>query len=124
MTIGAYFRSFYEIEELMQKIKSRKFQPLPPGKHASKGPAHSQSHVSMTAEELEDEDVSKKGRLRYGLWSGLHKLQGFETRFGLKAAIATALLSIPAWLPDHGDWWNAYEAWWAVVMVWLIMGPR
>ncbi|KXJ89728.1 hypothetical protein Micbo1qcDRAFT_136774 [Microdochium bolleyi] len=123
VTAGAYFRSFNDIAELIQKIKSRTFQPLPREQHAANG-AHNEGHATMIAEELEDEDMSKKMKLRYGLWSGLHKLQGFQSRFGLKTAAATALLSVPAWLPDGSDWWNTYEAWWAVVMVWLIMGPR
>ncbi len=77
----------------------------------------------MTATELEDESTSKI-QFRHKLWDVLHRLQGFETKFGLKTAVVTSLLAIPAWLTQHTVWWNDFEAWWAVVMAWLIMGPR
>jgi hypothetical protein len=62
--------------------------------------------------------------LRYQLWAMLHRLQGFETRFALKVAIVTSLLSVPAWLEQSSQWFSRYQAWWAVVMVWLMMHPR
>ncbi len=73
----------------------------------------------------EEEDVamdrnsqaSRSKRLRYKLWIIVHRLQGFETRFALKAAIVTSLLSVPAWLDQSRGWWNENESWWAVVMV-------
>ena len=77
----------------------------------------------MTATELEDEPDSEN-KFRHKLWAVLHRLQGFETKFGLKTAIVISLLAIPAWLKQHTVWWNEYEIWWAVVMAWLIMGPR
>jgi hypothetical protein len=78
----------------------------------------------MTASEPEDESSTKKVRLRYEIWGILHRLQGFETKFGLKTAAVTSLLAVPAWLPHTTAWWDEYEVWWAVVMAWLIMGPR
>lgn len=116
MSKGSYFRSFSDIAELIQKIKSSDFQPLPRDNSAS--------YASMTATELEDESTSNKTQFRHELWAILHGLQGFETRFGLKTAIVTSLLAIPAWLKRHTEWWNQYEVWWAVVMAWVIMGPR
>ena len=62
--------------------------------------------------------------MRYRLWMVLHRLQGFESRFAFKTTLVTTLLSIPAWLPQSRDWWNANDVWWAVVMVWLMMHPR
>ncbi|KAH7021015.1 uncharacterized protein B0I36DRAFT_367474 [Microdochium trichocladiopsis] len=123
VTAGAYFRSFNEIAELIQKIKSRNFQPLPRTNYASKG-SRDEAHATMTADELEDDSPTKRTKIRYGVWKALHRLQGFETRFGLKTAAVTTLLSVPAWLTKDSDWWNTYEAWWAVVMAWLIMGSR
>lgn len=78
----------------------------------------------MTASELEDESGEKKRRVRHKIWGVLHRLQGFETKFGLKTAMVTSLLSIPAWLARSNVWWDEYEIWWAVTMAWLIMGPR
>jgi hypothetical protein len=80
----------------------------------------------------EEEDVamsrtshaSKQKKIRYRIWVVLHRLQGFETRFALKVAITTSLLSIPAWLNQSRGWWNEYESWWAVVTVWIMSHPR
>jgi hypothetical protein len=63
--------------------------------------------------------LSRDKRLRYRLWSILHRLQGFETRFALKVAITTSLLSVPAWLDQSRGWWNFNESWWAVATVWV-----
>ncbi|RYP10195.1 hypothetical protein DL764_000816 [Monosporascus ibericus] len=88
-----YSRSFSDIAELIQKIKSRDFQPLPrEGYAADKTNA---SYATMTATELEDEPTVKS-RFRHNLWSVVHRMQGFETRFGLKTALVTSLLAIPA----------------------------
>lgn len=106
ISTGSYFRSFSDIAELIQKIKSSDFQPLPR--------SNSTSYASMTANELEDESTSKKTQLRHELWVVLHGLQGFETKFGLKTAIVTSLLAVPAWLNKHTEWWNQFEVWWAV----------
>ena len=114
---GSYFKSFSAIAELIQNIKSSNFQPLP------RDDDKSASYASMTATELEDEPDSEH-KFRHKLWTVLHRLQGFETKFGLKTAIVISLLAIPAWMSEHTVWWNEYEIWWAVVMAWLIMGPR
>jgi hypothetical protein len=71
-----------------------------------------------------DRETANKKSFRYLLWLGLHRLQGFETRFALKVAIVTSLLSVPAWLEQSAEWYNRYQAWWAVVMAWLMMHPR
>lgn len=123
VTASAYFRTFNEIADLIQIIKARDFEPMPRKNHKSTDDPD-KAHATMTADELEDDNVTKKTKLRHGLWRVLHRLQGFETRFGLKTAIVTTLLSVPAWIADKGSWWNIYEAWWAAVMAWLVMGPR
>ncbi|KAI2628456.1 hypothetical protein GGR54DRAFT_587252 [Hypoxylon sp. NC1633] len=128
VTAGSYFKSFSDIAAIIRKIKSREFQPLPreedesTEKSTEKG--HDTSYATMTADELEDEWSIRKNRVRHEIWGFLHRLQGFETRFGLKTAAITSLLSIPAWLPQSHSWWDGYEVWWGVVMAWLIMGPR
>ncbi|RYP75848.1 hypothetical protein DL771_002112 [Monosporascus sp. 5C6A] len=104
-----------------EKIKSRDFQPLPRRGYAPENT--NASYATMTATELEDESTARS-RFRHDLWSVVHRMQGFETRFGLKTALVTSLLAIPAWLIQDAAWWNEFEIWWAVVMAWLIMGPR
>ncbi|KAI0009199.1 hypothetical protein F4779DRAFT_583621 [Xylariaceae sp. FL0662B] len=123
VTAGSYFRSFSDIAEIIQKIGSSEFHPLPKVGDST-DEKHDTSYATMTAAELEDEGSPGKRRLRHEIWTLLHRLQGFETRFGLKTAAITSLLSIPAWITKNHGWWDAYEAWWAVVMAWLIMGPR
>ncbi|KAI0378915.1 hypothetical protein F5Y04DRAFT_136777 [Hypomontagnella monticulosa] len=123
VTAGSYFKSFSDIAVIIQKIKSRDFQPLPRDEDQAGKDQHT-SYATMTADEPEDEWSVKKNHARHKIWGFLHRLQGFETRFGLKTAAITSLLSIPAWLPQSNVWWDEYEVWWAVVMAWLIMGPR
>ncbi len=81
---------------------------------------------TVTDDKYEEEDdvamdhnslATKQQSFRHGLWVVLHRLQGFETRFALKVAVVTSLLSIPAWLEQSRGWWNINESWWAVVMV-------
>ncbi|OTA61562.1 hypothetical protein K449DRAFT_465650 [Hypoxylon sp. EC38] len=126
VTAGSYFKSFSDIAVIIQKIKSRDFQPLPKDDDESTPEDHDTSYATMTADELED-DYSIRGNrnhVRHKIWVFLHRLQGFETRFGLKTAMITSLLSIPAWQSRNHGWWDSYEVWWGVVMAWLIMGPR
>lgn len=125
VTAGSYFKSFNDIAVMIQKIKSRDFQPLPKNDDdGSTCQSHDASYATMTAEDLEDEWSMEKNHTRRNVWLFLHRLQGFETRFGLKTAAITSVLSIPAWISQYHSWWDSYEAWWAVVMAWLIMGPR
>lgn len=63
-------------------------------------------------------------KLRYRIWKVLYRLQGFETKFALKAVLVTSLLAIPAWLPQSREWWNMHESWWAVVFAWTMLHPR
>ncbi|KAL7622397.1 Zinc finger protein containing five transmembrane domains [Parahypoxylon ruwenzoriense] len=123
VTAGSYFKSFSDIAVIIQKITSQEYQPLPRDEEST-NKDHDSSYATMMADELEDEGSVKKNRLRHEIWSFLHRLQGFETRFGLKTAMITSLLSIPAWLYKGHVWWDSYEVWWGVVMAWLIMGPR
>ncbi|KAI1451272.1 hypothetical protein F4805DRAFT_463968 [Annulohypoxylon moriforme] len=124
VTAGSYFKSFNDIAVIIQKIKSRDFQPLRKEDVDGADKDHDTSYATMTANELEDEWSTNTNHARHKIWGFLHRLQGFETRFGLKTAAITSLLSIPAWLPEAHGWWDGYEVWWAVVMAWLMMGPR
>ncbi|KAH9886537.1 hypothetical protein F4778DRAFT_798238 [Xylariomycetidae sp. FL2044] len=123
VTAGSYFRSFSDIAKIIQKIKSQDFTPLP-RKGEAVDDCHDTSYATMTATELEDDSTAGKSSLRRATWAILHRMQGFETRFGLKTAAVMSLLAVPAWLYESNDWWNGYETWWAVVMAWLIMGSR
>ncbi|CAJ2504806.1 Uu.00g122000.m01.CDS01 [Anthostomella pinea] len=123
VTAGSYFRSFSDIAELIQKIKALDFHPLPQKDGVASG-NHDTSFATMTAKELEDDPDTKKSRIRQKFWAISHRFQGFETRFGLKTAAITSLLAVPAWLSGSDWWWDRYEVWWAVVMAWMIMGPR
>lgn len=108
---------------MIQKIKSRDFTPLPrKGEEQLEG--HETNHATMTATEIEDESITRTARAGHSIWTVMHRLQGFETRFGLKTALVTSLLAIPAWLTQSNGWWDDYEIWWAVVIAWLLTGPR
>ncbi|KAI0104516.1 hypothetical protein F4814DRAFT_430946 [Daldinia grandis] len=124
LTAGSYFKSFSDIAAIIQRIKSRDFQPLPRVDDDDASKDHDTLYATMTADEPEDELGTKRNRMRQKIWRVLHRLQGFETRFGLKTAAITSLLSIPAWITQAHGWWDGYEVWWGVVMAWLIMGPR
>ncbi|KAI0453761.1 hypothetical protein F5B21DRAFT_478473 [Xylaria acuta] len=123
VTAGSYFRSLSDIAKMIKKIKSLEFRPVSQ-KEASTGECHDTSVASTTADDLSNDSSSRETRLRYRVWILLHRLQGFETRFGLKAALVTSLLALPAYLAKSHSWWDRYEGWWGVVMGWLIMGPR
>lgn len=78
----------------------------------------------MTADDFSTSSKSRESLFRQQIWTLLHRMQGFETRFGLKTALVTSLLALPAYLTNSHLWWDRYEGWWGVVMGWLIMGPR
>lgn len=132
VTAGFYFRSQAQLARTMKGMANI-YKPLP---RKNVSPDMNEPKELKRAETLgkydEEEEaalnrnsqLSREKRLRYRIWMALHRLQGFETRFALKAAIVTSLLSIPAWLPQSRDWWNTNESWWAVIMVWIMMHPR
>ncbi|KAI1329484.1 hypothetical protein F5Y16DRAFT_99972 [Xylariaceae sp. FL0255] len=127
VTAGSYFRSFGAIANVIQKIKSLDFDPADNSTDMKKMET---SQATMTAEDMPDEELiteqknKKKTRYRFKVWEFLHRLQGFETRFGLKTTIVTSLLAVPAYLTGDSSWWDQYGVWWAVAMAWLVMGPR
>ncbi|KAH7323695.1 hypothetical protein BKA65DRAFT_73210 [Rhexocercosporidium sp. MPI-PUGE-AT-0058] len=129
LTAGFYFQSQNQLAKTMQGM-ANVYKPLPrqPKRENEKEEAKQTITRSDTIgkyeEEKEASKSSKKKRFRYRLWEGLHRLQGFETRFALKVAITTSLLSVPAWLDESRGWWNENESWWAVVVVWVMSHPR
>ncbi|KAI0203593.1 hypothetical protein F4808DRAFT_417238 [Astrocystis sublimbata] len=123
VTAGSYFRSLNDIAKMIERIKSREFRPVSrKGTSADNYPLTSVE--TMTADDLTNDSNSRETRLRHRIWALLHRLQGFETRFGLKTALVTTLLALPGYLSQSHAWWERYEGWWSVVMGWLILGPR
>jgi hypothetical protein len=133
LTAGFYFRSQAQLARTMKGMASI-YKPWP-RKADSHEESESETDIARTNtmgkyEEEEDlalnrkSNVRRETRLRYKTWAVLHRLQGFETRFALKVAITTSLLSVPAWLSQSRGWWNANEIWWAVVTVWVMSHPR
>ncbi|KAI1186618.1 hypothetical protein F5B17DRAFT_440946 [Nemania serpens] len=121
--LGSYFKSLNDIAKIIKKIKSRDYHPLPKTGPSTDGQRDAPSDTTI-ADDLNSGPESRGAQSRQRLWELLHRMQGFETRFGLKAALATSLLSLPAYLANSHAWWDRYDAWWSVVMAWLIMGPR
>ncbi|KAM3071236.1 Zinc finger protein [Clarireedia jacksonii] len=129
VTAGFFFTSQNELAKMMKGMANA-YKPTPrqvDGQededldltHTDTYGAYEEEEIAMTGSQ-----ASRKQRLRFRMWKILHRLQGFETRFALKAAIVTSLLAIPGWLERSKEWWNRYESWWAVVMVWIMMHPR
>lgn len=131
LTAGIYFRSKRQLDRTMADLRSKAYIPRirTQAVESASNNAEKQKSVIRKYEEekeiaLEDRKVSDRVRFRYELWKLMHRLQGFESRFALKVTAVTALISIPAWLPQSSDWWNSNESWWAVVTVWVMMHPR
>jgi hypothetical protein len=132
VTAGFYFRSQSQLARTMKGM-ANVYKPLPRQNLTPKDPKEEEViRTDSMGKYEEEEDVamsrsshaSKKKKFRYRLWMVLHRLQGFETRFALKVAITTSLLSIPAWLDQSRGWWNENESWWAVITVWVMSHPR
>lgn len=124
VTAGQYQATFAQIAHLLDNIKSREHRPHSKNNYEPVTFEKVESwHPTMDAS-MTGEPTSKRDKMGYRIWKILHRLQGFESRYALKVAILTSVLSIPAWLRDDRDWWNKYEAWWAVCMGWLMMHPR
>lgn len=130
VTAGYYFRSQSELADSLGAL-STTYKPLPRSIEADSEPMPLKRRATF-AQLNQDGHLPndynpkeyEKRRIRYRLWKILHRLQGFETRFGLKVAIVTSLLAIPAWLDSSRGWWNENEIWWAIVIVWVMMHPR
>ena len=124
LTAGFFFRSKDQLEHTMAELQGREYLPAVRNKEGepNNGDIPLPQKHGNGAEDRGNR--TKRESFRYHLWSTVHRLQGFETRFALKVTAVTTLLSIPAWLIQSRDWWNNYESWWTVVTVWLTMNPR
>lgn len=138
VTAGYFFRSQTQLAKSMKGMANI-FHPLPrhfDEEKEAEAEAEAQdenlrqslARTETVGRFVEAEDVvlqeGRKKRFSYRLWSVLHRLQGFETRFALKVIIVTSLLAIPAWLDHSRGWFNEFESWWAVVTAWIHMHPR
>ncbi|KAI2636750.1 hypothetical protein GGS21DRAFT_46194 [Xylaria nigripes] len=123
VTAGSYFRNLSDIAKIIKKIESQVFHPVSQKRAPVEGHRDT-SLEAMTDDQSNNRSKSKKARFFYSIWTVLHRMQGFETRFGLKTALVVSLLALPAYLPELRGWWDDHQAWWAAVMSWLIMGPR
>ncbi|KAK6580262.1 hypothetical protein PZA11_007284 [Diplocarpon coronariae] len=135
LTAGFYFQSQNQLARTMKGM-ANVYKPLPRQRrhdHRVEDEGKESSQRTGTVGKYEEEkdaatdrtlQISRKKRIRYRLWEAMHRLQGFETRFALKVAITTSLLSVPGWLDQSEGWWNRNETWWAVVMVWIMSHPR
>lgn len=131
VTAGFFFRSQQQLSKAMQEMQTSRFRPRSRDytKGSVGGPLQSRQSAGTYEEDADvamdrNQPISRSARRRYRVWLALARLQGFEARFALKAALVTSLLSVPAWLSSSRGWWNMYESWWAVVMVWVMMHPR
>lgn len=121
VTAGFYFQSQRELNKIMREIQQSTYKPMP---RQTKYNVTPEGEYNENENVLIDRGTADKKTLRYRSWTVLHRLQGFETRFALKVAIVSSLLSVPAWLDQSRTWYNAYQSWWAVVFAWIMMHPR
>jgi hypothetical protein len=127
LSTGLFFRSQKELNKLMYQSRKGTFKPI--ARH--KGAEHEVTTNQFPDPDLSDgEDVimdsknKDKKKLRYTLWTLMHRLQGFETQFAFKTAIVISLLSVPAFLSQSKWWYNEYQCWWGVIIAWTMMHPR
>lgn len=125
MTTGLFFRSQRQLNALMIGAQKSTFQPLP--RNQAEESTAVEAHESDDGDEdviINNEMSSPKKTFRYKLWKVLHRAQGFEMRYALKVAIVVSMLSVPAWLEQSRGWYNDYQSWWAVIVVWIMAHPR
>lgn len=125
VTAGYYQKTFVEIARLLDKIKSLDYKPMSRFENeTSKEESQTELNRPTMDSSTDIAPTSKKRKLRYKIWRGLYRLQGFESRYAFKVCLVTSLLSIPSYLPQSNGWWDQYEVWWVVVVSWAVMHPR
>ncbi|KAF4972415.1 hypothetical protein FSARC_982 [Fusarium sarcochroum] len=120
VTAGMYRATFAEIARLIETTKtSEKHHP-----RQNYDPVTEPDDGTIIEPSIRGQPASRRDKLGYRIWTVLHRLQGFESRYALKVAILTSALALPGWLSSESMWWNQYEAWWAVCMGWIMIHPR
>lgn len=123
---GSYEVTFGDIARLLDKIKSRVHNPNErvddDGRSSHLKPETSSATGPRTVNA--DGKPQTKIQARYRVWRGLYRLQGYESKYALKACLVVSLLAVPSYIDQSKWWWDRYEAWWAVAMSWVVMHPR
>ncbi|KAF4978775.1 hypothetical protein FZEAL_4889 [Fusarium zealandicum] len=119
VTAGMY-QTFAEIAQLLEFVKAGEKSNPRQSYEAVTGP----DEGPPVEPSIRGQPAARRDKLGYRIWTVLHRLQGFESRYALKVVILTSALALPAWLGNDLAWWNRYEAWWAVCMGWIMIHPR
>jgi hypothetical protein len=122
VTAGMYQATFSEITHMLDVMKAKESHAGPRRSYEAVTKVESMPHTMEPS--IRGQPASRRDKLGYKVWTILHRLQGFESRYALKVAILISILSIPAWLTKDSQWWDHYEAWWGVCMGWIMMHPR
>lgn len=122
VTAGMYQATFAEITVMLDAVKAQESRAGPRRSYEAVTKVDSAPYA--TEPSIRGQPASRRDRLGYRVWTILHRLQGFESRYALKVSVLISLLSIPAWLSRDSEWWDRYEVWWAVCMGWIMMHPR
>ncbi|KAM3558943.1 hypothetical protein MY1884_003725 [Beauveria asiatica] len=121
---GSYQVTFGDIARILDKITSRVHEPTGRTQTAAAGDAHLKPTTSAPQTGNDDTKPKSGPATRYKIWRGLYRLQGYESKYALKACLVTCLLAVPSYLEQSKWWWDQYQAWWAVAMSWVVMHPR
>ncbi|OAQ97880.1 hypothetical protein LLEC1_07165, partial [Akanthomyces lecanii] len=123
---GSYEVTFGDIARLLDKIKSRVHDPTARTGHDAVDSRLKAETSNTTGTRTVNHDGKPKTqtKVRYRVWRGLYRLQGYESKYALKACLVVSLLAVPSYLDQSKWWWDRYEAWWAVAMSWVVMHPR
>ncbi|KAH7151858.1 hypothetical protein B0J13DRAFT_438362 [Dactylonectria estremocensis] len=122
VTAGIYQATFAEISHMLEVMKAKESHSGPRPSYEAVTKVESMPHTMEPS--IRGHPASRRDKLGYRIWTILHRMQGFESRYALKVAILISVLSLPAWLANDSNWWDHYEAWWAVCMGWIMMHPR
>lgn len=106
-----------KVEESFRHLHEVKLQPKTSSQTKQK---------RLAADKLTDNNgkLSDAQGVRYSVWLTMHRLQDYEARFAIKSSITTAILSIPAWIPDSNGWYQQYDVWLSVLIAYLSLHPR
>ncbi|OAA46477.1 Brefeldin A-sensitivity protein 4 [Beauveria brongniartii RCEF 3172] len=121
---GSYQVTFGDIARVLDKITSRVHEPTGRTQTDAAGDAHLKPATSAPQTGNDDTKPKSSTATRYKIWRGLYRLQGYESKYALKACLVTCLLAVPSYLEQSKWWWDQYQAWWAVAMSWVVMHPR
>ncbi|ODQ64853.1 hypothetical protein NADFUDRAFT_4077, partial [Nadsonia fulvescens var. elongata DSM 6958] len=128
-TASYYYRTKREVDETFVRVYNLNTSKYAPKNGHSNSKGAGKFYVNSAIDHMDfSEKVYQTDSLRYRTWKALHRLQGYESRFSIKASIITLMLCLPAWISNKGDvktyWYDEYESWWAAIFALLILHPR